>query len=75
MSTIESFWRAVGADFGTSGFVELPLYLFLKNVGPELSSWGPDPSHRIMQIAPKASFWRGVGVEICFICTESNFSL
>ncbi len=40
-------WRAVGADLGMSGFVELTLLLFIDNVGPDHSILGPDPSQTL----------------------------
>ena len=43
----ESSWGAVGTDFGISGFLELTLYVFMENVGPEHSVLGPNPSRSL----------------------------
>ena len=44
---MESFWRAVGADFGMSGFCLLSVYLLIENVSPEPSILDPDPSETL----------------------------
>ena len=47
MCAVEIFWRAIAAEFCMSACLELTLYLFMENVGPELSNLGPDPSETL----------------------------